>query len=46
MMTIISILLQFSYSNIVWNVTIVLTIASGLDYVMKGSKLPERECYL
>jgi cardiolipin synthase (CMP-forming) len=39
MMTIISILLKFTYSNIVWNATIVLTMISGLDYVMKGSKL-------
>ena len=38
MMTIVSILVKFNYSNIVWNVTVLLTIASGLDYVMKGSK--------
>lgn len=39
MMTIILILLRFTYSNIVWNITVVLTIVSGLDYVMRGSKL-------
>ncbi|MCX5678539.1 MAG: CDP-alcohol phosphatidyltransferase family protein [Candidatus Omnitrophica bacterium] len=39
MMTIVCILAQFNYSFIVWNITIFLTIASGLDYVMKGSKL-------
>lgn len=39
MMTIVCILVKFNYSFIVWNITIFLTIASGLDYVMKGSKL-------
>lgn len=39
MMTIVSILSRFTYSSIVWHLTIVLTIASGLDYVMRGSKL-------
>lgn len=39
MMTIVCILAKFSYSYIVWSVTIFLTIASGLDYVTKGSKL-------
>jgi cardiolipin synthase len=39
MMTIVSILVQFSYAYIVWSITILLTVASGLDYVMRGSKL-------
>ncbi len=39
MITIVCILVKFDYSRIVWNATIVLTIISGLDYVMKGSKL-------
>jgi len=39
MMTIVCILVQFSHSFIIWNITIFLTMASGLDYVMKGSKL-------
>lgn len=39
MMTIVCILVKFSHSFILWNATIILTIASGLDYVMKGSKL-------
>lgn len=38
MMTIVSILVNFRYSYIMWNVTVFLTIASGFDYVMKGSK--------
>ena len=39
MMTIVCILTKFPQSYIVWNVTVFLTVASGLDYVMKGSKL-------
>ena len=39
MATIVCILVKFSYSFIVWNATIILTVASGMDYVMKGSKL-------
>lgn len=39
MITIVCILSKFSYSYVAWSVTIFLTIASGLDYVMKGSKL-------
>lgn len=38
MMTIVSILVKFNYSYIVWNTAVFFTIASGLDYVMKGSK--------
>ena len=38
MMTIVSILAGFRYSYIMWNFTVFFTIASGLDYVMKGSK--------
>lgn len=39
MIVIVSILAKFTYSYIVWNIAVILTIASGLDYVMKGSKL-------
>ena len=39
MMVIVCILVKFSYSYIIWNAAALLTIASGLDYVMKGSKL-------
>lgn len=38
MMTIVSILVKFNYSYIIWNTAALLTVASGLDYVMKGSK--------
>lgn len=38
MMTIVGILTKFNYSYVMWNITVFLTVASGLDYVMKGSK--------
>jgi len=39
MMTIVSVLVQFDYSAVVWNIAVTLTIASGIDYVIKGSRL-------
>ena len=39
MIVIVCILMKFSYSYIVWSLAVILTISSGLDYVMKGSKL-------
>lgn len=39
MITIVSVLVRFDYSYIVWNVTIALTVVSGIDYVMKGSRV-------
>ena len=39
MMTIVSVLIQFNHSPIVWNIAVTLTIASGIDYVIKGSRL-------
>ena len=39
MMTIVAILLQFKYSFLVWNITVLLTVLSGVDYVVKGSRL-------
>lgn len=39
MITIVSILVQFKYSFIVWNIAVLLTIMSGMDYVIKGSRL-------
>ncbi|MGD2279289.1 MAG: CDP-alcohol phosphatidyltransferase family protein [Candidatus Omnitrophota bacterium] len=38
MMTIISLLLGFVYSNWIWNTTVVLTVLSGLDYIRIGAK--------
>ena len=39
MMTIVSILVHFDYSYIVWNLTVLLTVLSGIDYIMKGSRI-------
>lgn len=39
MMTIVSVLVQFDYSAIIWNIAVTLTIASGIDYLIKGSRL-------
>ena len=38
MMTIVSILARFEYSYLAWNLTVFMTVASGIDYVMKGSR--------
>ena len=38
MITIAGILLGFKYSYMLWNATAVLTIMSGIDYVVKGSR--------
>lgn len=39
MLTIISILLQFKYSYVIWNLTVILTAISGIDYIVKGTRL-------
>ena len=39
MITIVCILVRFEHSLLVWNIAVVLTIISGIDYVLKGSKL-------
>lgn len=39
MMTITSLLLQFKYSYLVWNSAAILTIGSGIDYIIKGSRI-------
>lgn len=39
MMTIVSILVKFAYSQIVWDIATVLTIISGADYIFKGSRV-------
>ncbi len=38
MMTIVSILVQFKYSYYVWNAATILTVISGVDYMLKGSQ--------
>jgi len=39
MMTIVGVLVQFRYSFIVWNVAVVMTAVSGIDYLIMGSRL-------
>lgn len=39
MITIVSILVRFNYSYIVWNAAVALTVISGIDYVVKGSRI-------
>jgi cardiolipin synthase len=39
MITIVSVLVLFRYSYIIWNIAVVLTVISGMDYLVKGSKL-------
>lgn len=39
MITIVSILVKFGYSIWVWNAAAILTVLSGIDYVVKGSRL-------
>ncbi len=38
MMTIVSILARFGCSAYLWNFTVILTMISGIDYVIKGSR--------
>lgn len=38
MMSIIGILIKFIYTKILWNITVGLTILSGLDYIRIGSR--------
>lgn len=38
MMTVVSILVQFKYSYYVWNIAAILTVVSGFDYMLKGSR--------
>jgi hypothetical protein len=35
----VSVLVQFRHSAVVWNIAVTLTIASGIDYIVKGSRL-------
>lgn len=39
MMTIVSVLLQFGHSPVIWNAAVVFTIISGIDYVVIGSRM-------
>ena len=39
MATIISVLLQYPYSNYILNVAIAFTVLSGIDYIIRGTRL-------
>jgi cardiolipin synthase len=39
MMSVLSILVQFPHSKIIWNITAILTVLSGLDYLRSGSRM-------
>lgn len=39
MIAIVAVLIGFKYSFILWNSAIALTVISGVDYIIKGSKL-------
>jgi len=39
MITIISVLANFRYSALIWNSAVILTVISGVDYVVRGAKL-------
>ena len=44
MLTIIAVLVRFTYSSWVWNLMVVLTIISGFDYIVTGARgINERE---
>jgi len=38
MMTIVSVLVKFRYSAYIWNTAALLTVISGVDYMIKGSR--------
>jgi cardiolipin synthase len=39
MVTIVCVLVLFKYSYIIWNIAVALTVVSGMDYLVKGSRL-------
>ena len=39
MLTIASVLMQFRYSRIVWNIAVAMTVISAIDYLIVGSRL-------
>ncbi len=39
MITIVSILVQFKYSEYIWDTATLFTIISGVDYMLKGSRI-------
>lgn len=41
MITVVSVLLQYKYSFVIWNLAVLFTVISGVDYLIKGSRLFE-----
>lgn len=39
MFTIVGVLIHFRYSSFLWNLAVLLTVASGIDYLIKGSRI-------
>lgn len=39
MATIISVLLRYPHSNYIWNLAIAFTVLSGIDYIIRGTRL-------
>ncbi|MBL7156690.1 MAG: CDP-alcohol phosphatidyltransferase family protein [Candidatus Omnitrophica bacterium] len=39
MVTVVSILARLAISPLLWNITVLLTVYSGLDYVIKGTRI-------
>jgi len=39
MITVVGVLLHFQYSYLIWNTAVLLTIASGIDYLIIGSRM-------
>lgn len=39
MLTIASVLVHFKYSFVVWNIAVIMTVVSGIDYLRVGSRL-------
>ena len=39
MITVIAILVKFDFSYLLWNAAVLLTILSGIDYVIKGNRI-------
>ncbi len=39
MLTIASVLVHFKYSFVIWNIAVIMTVISGIDYLRVGSRL-------
>jgi len=43
MLTILAVLIKFPYSFIIWNLAGIFTVISGIDYIVRGSRLLNEE---